>query len=70
MGKLSIALLTVVFTASLGFADSASAAKKLTYNQAWAVCKAKMDKAEVPGTGSPGERTLHPRRELHETTRL
>jgi hypothetical protein len=51
MGKLSIALLPVVFAASLGFADSASAAKKLTYDQAWAACKAKMDKAGVPGTG-------------------
>jgi hypothetical protein len=32
--KLSIALLAVGFAASLGFADSASAAKKLTYDQA------------------------------------
>lgn len=49
--KLSIAL-TVVFAASLGFAHNASAAKKkVTYDQAWAICKAKMDKAGVPGTG-------------------
>jgi hypothetical protein len=41
--------LAVGFAASLGFADSASATKKLTYDQAWAVCKAKMDKAGVPG---------------------
>jgi hypothetical protein len=32
--KLSIALLAVGFAASLGFADSASAAKKLTYDPA------------------------------------
>jgi hypothetical protein len=49
--KLLTALLAVGFAASLGFTDCASAAKKLTYDQAWAVCKAKMDKAGVPGTG-------------------
>src|SRR5262249_29533773 len=46
-----IALLAVTFAAPLGFADNASAAKKLTYDQAWAVCNAKMDKAGVYGTG-------------------
>ena len=50
-GKLSIALLTAVLIASLDFANSALAEKKLTYDQAWAACKAKMDKAGVPGTG-------------------
>jgi hypothetical protein len=49
--KIFIALLAVTFAAPLGFADNASAAKKLTYDQAWAVCKAKMDKAGVYGTG-------------------
>jgi len=43
--------------------------KKLTYDQAWAVCKAKMDKARVAGTGFLRERTLHPGRKLHETIR-
>jgi hypothetical protein len=43
--------LAAVFAASFGFADSASTAKKLTYDQAWAICKAKMDKAGAPGTG-------------------
>jgi len=49
--KLLTALLAVGFAASLGFTDCALAAKKLTYDQAWAACKAKMDKAGVPGTG-------------------
>ena len=49
--KMLTALLAVAFVASLGFTDNASAAKKLTYDQAWAACKAKMDKAGVPGTG-------------------
>ena len=49
--KLLTALLAVTFAAPLGFADSASAKKKVTYDQAWAICKAKMDKAGVPGTG-------------------
>jgi hypothetical protein len=33
-GKLSIALLPVVFAASLGFSDNACAARELTYDQA------------------------------------
>ncbi len=49
--RLSIALLALGLAASFGFADIASAAKRLTYDQAWAACKAKMDKAGVPGTG-------------------
>jgi uncharacterized membrane protein YqgA involved in biofilm formation len=57
-GKLSIAVLAAVFAASFGFADSASAAKKLAYDQAWAVCKAKMDKAGVPGSLQANERYI------------
>jgi hypothetical protein len=35
-----------------------SAAKKLAYDQAWAVCKAKMDKAGVPGSLQANERYI------------
>jgi hypothetical protein len=47
---LSIALLAVGFAASLGFADSASAAKKLTYDQAGGL-QGQDGQIGVPGTG-------------------
>jgi hypothetical protein len=49
--KMLTSLFVVAFAASLGLVGNASAAKKVTYDQAWAICKAKMDKAGVYGTG-------------------
>jgi opacity protein-like surface antigen len=52
--KLFAALLAVVLAASVGFADGTSAAsnKKLTYEEAYARCKAIMDKEGTPGTST------------------
>jgi hypothetical protein len=49
--RILIALLAVTLAAPLGFVGTASAAKKLTHDQAWKVCKDKLDKAGVYGTG-------------------
>jgi len=49
--KMLASFFVVTFAASLGLVGTASAAKKVTYDQAWAICKAKMDKAGVYGTG-------------------
>jgi len=48
--KLFVMLLAVAFTASFAFAGHAVAAKKLSYEQAYAKCKAIMDKEGTPGT--------------------
>jgi len=47
-----IALLAVTLAAPQGFVGTASAGKKVTFDQAWAICKAKMDKAGVWRTGT------------------
>jgi hypothetical protein len=50
-GKVFATLLSAGLALALGFADQASAAKKkLTYEQAYAKCKAIMDKEGTPGT--------------------
>jgi hypothetical protein len=50
--KLLIAFLAVTLAAPLGFVDAASAAKKkITYDEAWKLCKAELDKSGAPGTG-------------------
>jgi hypothetical protein len=49
--KLFVMLLAVAFTASFAFTGHAVAAKKkLTYEQAYAKCKAILDKEGTPGT--------------------
>ena len=49
--KLFVMLLAVVFTASFAFSGYAVAAtKKLSYEQAYAKCKAILDKEGSPGT--------------------
>ena len=50
--KLFVALLATALAMAFGFADSASAAKKLTYEQAYAKCKSIMDKEGTPGTST------------------
>jgi hypothetical protein len=50
-GKFFATLLTAGLALAFGLADQASAAKKkLTYEQAYAKCKAIMDKEGTPGT--------------------
>jgi len=43
-------LLAGVLAAAFGYGDSASAAKKLTYDQAYARCKSILDKEGTPTT--------------------
>jgi len=50
--KLLVALLAVTVAAAFGLTDNASAAKKLTYEQAYAKCKSIMDKEGTPGTST------------------
>ncbi|MGA7345585.1 MAG: hypothetical protein WBY01_08485 [Pseudolabrys sp.] len=56
--KLLIAFLAVTLAAPLGFVDAASAAKKkVTYDEAWKLCKAELDKSGAVGTSiNPNER--------------
>ena len=49
--KLFVMLLAVVFTASFALSgDAVAATKKLSYEQAYAKCKAILDKEGSPGT--------------------
>jgi hypothetical protein len=50
--RLLVALLTTMVAGAFGLADNASAAKKLTYEQAYAKCKSIMDKEGTPGTST------------------
>jgi hypothetical protein len=50
--KLLVALLAGMVAGAFGLADNASAAKKLTYEQAYAKCKSIMDKEGTPGTST------------------
>lgn len=50
--RILISLLAITLAAPLGFVGAASAAKKLTYEQAWKVCKDKLDKAGAYGTST------------------
>ena len=51
--KMLTALLAITLAAPLGFVDTASAAKKkVTYDQAWQMCKAELDKSGAWGTGT------------------
>jgi hypothetical protein len=56
-GLLSGALV-VAMAAIVGGVGTASAAKKLTYEQAWAHCKALMDKEKTPGTTTMGNERM------------
>jgi hypothetical protein len=50
--KMFIAFLVIALAAPLGFVDTASAAKKkVTYDEAWRLCKAQLDKSGAFGTG-------------------
>ena len=55
--KMLTALLAAAFLAAFAF-DSASAKhKKVSYDQAWKICKDQMDKEKIPGTtGQSNER--------------
>jgi len=49
--RMLIAFLAVTLATPLG--DAASAAKKkVTYDEAWKLCKAELDKSGAPGTGT------------------
>jgi len=58
---LAFSLTTVgIITALFWFGDNALAAnkKKLTYDEAWAYCKARLDKEKVPTTTTSNDRWL------------
>ncbi len=50
--KLLVTLLAGMVAGAFGLADNASAAKKLTYDQAYAKCKSIMDKEGTLGTST------------------
>ena len=53
--RMLIAFLAVTLAAPLGFVDAASAAKnkkKVTYDEAWKLCKAELDKSGTWGTST------------------
>jgi hypothetical protein len=53
--KVFVTIVAVAVAAALGFTADASAAakkKKVTYEQAWKLCKAQLDKDKVPGVGT------------------
>lgn len=50
--KLFATLLAATLAGAFCFADSASAKKKLTYEEAYARCKSIMDKEGTPGTST------------------
>ena len=48
----------VAFALSLNVAAAKTKTKKLTYDQAWAHCKALMDKEKTPGTTTMGNERM------------
>jgi hypothetical protein len=51
------AVLAATLIAAFGYADDALAKKKVSYDQAWKICKDQMDKDKIPGTtGQSNER--------------
>jgi hypothetical protein len=53
--KVFVMLVAVAVAAAFGFTADASAAtkkKKVTYEQAWKLCKAMLDKEKVSGVGT------------------
>jgi hypothetical protein len=59
--KVSVTLLAIAVAAVFRFTADASAAtkkKKVTYEQAWKLCKEQLDKENVPGTTTSNERYL------------
>lgn len=58
--KILVTLIAVGIGGALGFAGDASAAtkKKVTYEQAWKLCKAELDKEKIPSTTTSNERYL------------
>jgi hypothetical protein len=55
---ISIMLLASVVVLGSSFDIACAAAKKLTYDQAWAHCKAIMDKEKTPGTTTMGNERM------------
>ena len=59
--KIFVTIVTIAGVTALGFTADASAAtkkKKVTYEQAWKLCKEQLDKENVPGTTTSNERYL------------
>ena len=51
------AVLVIALIGGVGYAGDALAKKKISYNQAWKICKDQMDKDKIPGTtGQSNER--------------
>ena len=44
------AVLVIALIGGVGYAGDALAKKKISYNQAWKICKDQMDKDKIPGT--------------------
>jgi len=60
MKKVFVALVAVAVATALGFTADASAATKkktVTYEQAWKLCKAQLDKEKIP-MGNTNDRYL------------
>ena len=59
--KAFVTLVAVAVAAAFGISADASAAtkkKKVTYEQAWKLCKEQLDKEKIPGTTTSNERYL------------
>ena len=59
--KIFVTIVTIAVVTALGFTADASAAtkkKKVTYEQAWKLCKAQLDKEKIPGTQTSNERYM------------
>jgi len=51
------AVLAIALIGGVGYAGDALAKKKVSYDQAWKICKDQMDKDKIPGTtGQSNER--------------
>jgi hypothetical protein len=57
MFKIATGLFVATF-AMASAADSAGAKQKISYEKAWQICKARLDKEKIPGTTTSNDRYL------------
>jgi len=53
-----VAFAAAAIAGTIGLSDSASAAKKVSFEKAWKLCKAELDKDKVPQTTTSNERFI------------